>query len=201
MVNDEVLMEYEAVKAVYADLVEEPPEGFAASHSFKIQIFPDTGGNETSKFSGLKISFLLVDGYPSVPPKIHFEHVFGVSSKEAEELLNEMIRQSETSSADSFGSLFEVINIAKEFANSHNVPTDDCMVCLEPFNQTDTNSTEGETSDAQSYLRIPCGHAFHCACLAHWMHDQLAVRRENKIGEAADADEGEDCEEASEEEA
>ena len=46
MTKEEVLAEFEAVKSVFCDLVDEPDEDFESTRRFIINVFPETGGVE-----------------------------------------------------------------------------------------------------------------------------------------------------------
>jgi hypothetical protein len=44
MLSEEAIAEFEAVKAVFGDCIEEPAKGFEATSVFHVNILPDTGG-------------------------------------------------------------------------------------------------------------------------------------------------------------
>jgi hypothetical protein len=44
MLSEDAIAEFEAVKAVFGDCIEEPAKGLEAASVFHVNILPDTGG-------------------------------------------------------------------------------------------------------------------------------------------------------------
>ena len=44
MLGEEAILEFEAVKSVFGDCVEEPTDGLERAQTFKIDVLPETGG-------------------------------------------------------------------------------------------------------------------------------------------------------------
>jgi hypothetical protein len=68
-------------------------------------------------FSSLRLEIILHEDYPSNPANVRFERCVGIPSQVADQLHAEIEDRSRACAQDSCGSLFEIINIAKDHVN------------------------------------------------------------------------------------
>ena len=68
-------------------------------------------------FSSLRLEMYLPDGYPTQPAKVRFLSCVGLSNKDAEKLEADVDERCRMCAKDSCGSLFEIINLLKEYVN------------------------------------------------------------------------------------
>jgi len=146
---------------------------------------PDTAGEELQVFCSLSLKINLPLGYPRLKAaEVHLENLLGLNEEDARDLQKALLAVSNEMKEDNSPALFNLIQCAKDFINSRNIPSDDCCICLCPF------------EDDEDFFKTPCAHCFHAECLARWTHDQevQAVEKQTREGKRSEEEDIEHAE-------
>jgi len=171
----EVEEELDAVVAVYGDdVVGIERIGDGGARVVTIRINPDVAGHEALIHASLLVRISIPDTYPAAGrAEVVIESMAGVADEDGVGLDESLAAKSKELEGEQ--SLFELLQACKDFANDHNVPADDCCICMCPFD------------DDEPYVKAKCSHSFHSECLSRWIHDQR-VQAHDKSTEKAHKD-------------
>ncbi|CAK9149390.1 unnamed protein product [Ilex paraguariensis] len=154
---EEVLIEVEAVQAVYGDdclvLDKYPPH-------LHVHIKPRTADVSSQQFVEAVIGIRAVSEYPDEPPHISIIDSKGLDEQRQKHLVTGIHnRACELSSCAMLVALCEE---AVERLSSMNHPDGNCPLCLYPL-------VEEDADNKLPFMKLmSCFHCFHCECIIRW---------------------------------
>ncbi|PSS35806.1 E3 ubiquitin-protein like [Actinidia chinensis var. chinensis] len=158
MAEEEVLIEVDAVQAVYGDdcivLDTYPPH-------LHIHIKPRTADISSQQFVETVLGIQAGPQYPREPPHIHIVESKGLDEQRQSRLLTGIqLKAYELSSCLMLVALCEE---AVEMLSSMNHPDGNCPLCLNPLVEEDAGD------NILPFMKLmSCYHCFHCECIIRW---------------------------------
>uniref|UniRef100_A0A5B7BXB6 E3 ubiquitin-protein ligase RNF25 n=1 Tax=Davidia involucrata TaxID=16924 RepID=A0A5B7BXB6_DAVIN len=158
MAEDEVLIEVEAVQAVYGDdclvLDKYPPH-------LHVHIKPRTADVSSQQFVEAVLGIKAGPQYPREPPHIDIIESKGLDEQRQKHLINGICDKAcELSSCLMLVALCEE---AVERLSSMNHPDGNCPLCLYPL------LGEDASNNLLPFMKLmSCFHCFHCECIIRW---------------------------------
>lgn len=158
MAEEEVIMEVEAVKAVYGEdctfLSTFPPH-------LLLQIKPRTADDSSIQFVEASIEIQAGSQYPNDPPDIKISSSKGLDEKRLKDLCTSLHDRARDLFPCSM--LVALCEEAVEKLSIMNHPEGDCALCLSPL------VSEEEQSESTSFMKLmSCFHCFHSECIIRW---------------------------------
>ncbi|KAL2892555.1 E3 ubiquitin-protein ligase RNF25 [Bienertia sinuspersici] len=157
--EDEILMEVEAVEAVYGDdcivLNRFPPH-------LHLHLKPRTADVDSQQFVEATIELRAGPQYPSDPPYVGIIGSKGLDEERQMHLSNSL--HDKAQELTSCLMLVALCEDAVEILTSMNHPEGDCPLCLYPLVPEDSHS------EVQPFMKLmSCFHCFHCECIVRWL--------------------------------
>ncbi|KAL6981326.1 RING-type E3 ubiquitin transferase [Sarracenia purpurea var. burkii] len=158
MAEDEVLIEVEAVQAVYGDacvvLGTYPPH-------LHVHINPRTADISSQQFVEAVLGIRAGPQYPKEPPYIHIIESKGLDEQRQNHLLTRI--KDKACELSSCLMLVAICEEAVEMLSSMNHPDGNCPLCLHPLVEEDAGS------NILPFMKLmSCFHCFHCECIIRW---------------------------------
>ncbi|KAF7138283.1 hypothetical protein RHSIM_Rhsim07G0036200 [Rhododendron simsii] len=158
MAEDEVLIELDAVQAVYGDdclvLESYPPH-------IQVHIKPRTADISSQQFVEAVIGIRAGQQYPKEPPHINILESKGLDEQRKNHLITGI--QDKACELLSCLMLVALCEEAVEMLSSMNHPEGNCPLCLYPLVE------ESAGSNALPFMKLmSCFHCFHCECIIRW---------------------------------
>lgn len=158
MAEEEVLIEVEAVLAMYGDdcviLESFPPH-------LHLHIKPRTADISSQQFVEAVIGIRAGPQYPSKPPWIDLIESKGLDGERQKQLITGI--QEKACELSSCLMLVALCEEAVEKLTVMNHPDGDCPLCMCPF------VPEDEQDEALPFMKLmSCFHCFHCECIVRW---------------------------------
>ncbi|KAL8210312.1 hypothetical protein R6Q57_007044 [Mikania cordata] len=158
MAEDEVLIEVEAAKSVYADdclvLEQYPPH-------LNLLIKPRTADDSSQQFVEAVIGIRASYKYPDEPPDIMIIDSKGLDEQRQNHLIITIHNKARELSTNSM--LVALCEEAVEKLTSMNHPDGDCPLCLSPLLE------EPASNNTLPFMKLmSCFHCFHCECIIRW---------------------------------
>lgn len=156
--EEEVLIEVEAVQAVYGDdcvvLDSFPPH-------LHVHIKPRTADISSQQFVEAVIGIRACSQYPKEPPSIDFIESKGLDEERQKELIKSI--QDKACELSSCLMLVALCEEAVEKLSIMNHPDGNCPLCLYPL------LLEDEQNETLPFMKLmSCFHCFHCECIMNW---------------------------------
>ena len=154
--SDEVLEEIEALTAILdEDTVDIVRDEKDRPTEINIKITPLTASEQEKQYVSLTLVVSLPPSYPNVPPNLDVRNPRGLEETAVEGLLEDFKARCE----EYIGCpvMFELIEIAREFLTSRNVPVVRCPICLNNIQEEDV------------FMKTECLHFFHKSCLGRYI--------------------------------
>ena len=154
--SDEVLEEIEALTAILdEDTVDIVRDENDRPSEINIKITPLTASEQEKQYVSLTLVVSLPLSYPNVPPNLDVRNPRGLEETAVDSLLEDFKARCE----EYIGCpvMFELIEIAREFLTSRNVPVVRCPICLNNIKEEDV------------FMKTECLHFFHKSCLGRYI--------------------------------
>lgn len=155
MSGEEVLEELEALEAILEETIEVVSSTNNRPTDLAIQINPLTEGEQEKQYVSLTLSVHLPPEYPGCPPKIQVRNPRGLEDGAVNGLLSDM--EARCDEYQGCPVLFELIELAREFLTTRNVPVCKCIICLNNIEEND------------EFTKTECLHFFHKRCLGRYI--------------------------------
>lgn len=158
MAEEEVVIEVDAVQAVYGDdclvLQSYPPH-------IQIHIKPRTAEISSQQFVEAVIGIRAGPQYPEEPPDINIAESKGLDEQRKNHLITGI--QDKACELSSCLMLVALCEEAVEMLSSMNHPEGNCPLCLYPLVE------EAAGRDSLPFMKLmSCFHCFHCECIIRW---------------------------------
>ncbi|XP_068651064.1 uncharacterized protein [Aristolochia californica] len=169
MAEDEVLVEVEAVEAVYGHdcrvIQHFPP-------LLHVHIRPRTAEDSSKQFVEAILEIQVTSQYPDVPPQVKLLESKGLDEKRQANLL--MSIRCKAQELSSCLMLIALCEEAVEMLSNMNHPDGDCPLCLYPLVQED-----GQHDFVPFMKLMSCYHCFHSECIMRWWNWLLKQQGRN----------------------
>ncbi|XP_069765455.1 E3 ubiquitin-protein ligase RNF25 isoform X1 [Narcine bancroftii] len=154
--KDDLSSELEILQSIYLDELQVSNlSGREYQWELSITLHPATANVIESQYVCLTLHLGLTDQYPNIAPVISIRNPRGLSDDQINSIQRQL--QAETESGRGEHVLYQVIEKGKEILTNNNIPYGHCVICLNPF------------KESEEFTRTPCYHHLHSYCLASYI--------------------------------